>query len=83
MTAVARLDQLTRREHQVLALMAEGRSNGAIGEQGAGSGPVTGTWSVTVRAPRSSGTWTAAAVWHGNSVLLGDRSPSRTFRILR
>jgi len=33
MTTVARLDQLTRREHQVLALMAEGRSNGAIGEQ--------------------------------------------------
>jgi DNA-binding NarL/FixJ family response regulator len=31
MTAVARLDHLTRREHQVLALMAEGRSNGAIG----------------------------------------------------
>jgi len=33
MTTVARLDQLTRREHQVLGLMAEGRSNGAIGEQ--------------------------------------------------
>ena len=33
MTTVARLDQLTRREHQVLALMAEGRSNGAIGKQ--------------------------------------------------
>ena len=33
MTAVARLDRLTRREQQVLALMAEGRSNGAIGGQ--------------------------------------------------
>ncbi len=33
MTAVARLDRLTRREQQVLALMAEGRSDGAIGEQ--------------------------------------------------
>jgi DNA-binding NarL/FixJ family response regulator len=32
MTTVARLDRLTRREHEVLALMAEGRSNGAIGE---------------------------------------------------
>jgi DNA-binding NarL/FixJ family response regulator len=27
------LDRLTRREQQVLALMAEGRSNGAIGDQ--------------------------------------------------
>ena len=43
----------------------------------------TGSWTVTVKAPRKSGTWTAAAVWHGNSVLLGDRSPSRTFRIVR
>lgn len=43
----------------------------------------TGTWTVTVRAPRESGTWGAAAVWHGNSVLLGDRSPSRTFRIVK
>jgi len=43
----------------------------------------TGTWTVTVRAPRESGTWRAAAVWHGNSVLLGDRSPSRTFRIVK
>lgn len=33
MITAALLDQLTRREHQVLALMAEGRSNGAIGEQ--------------------------------------------------
>jgi DNA-binding NarL/FixJ family response regulator len=33
MTAVARLGRLTQREQQVLALMAEGRSNGAIGEQ--------------------------------------------------
>ena len=33
MKAATRLDQLTRREHQVLALMAEGRSNGAIGGQ--------------------------------------------------
>jgi DNA-binding CsgD family transcriptional regulator len=33
MTTVAGLDRLTRRERQVLALMAEGRSNGAIGEQ--------------------------------------------------
>jgi DNA-binding NarL/FixJ family response regulator len=33
MTAAALLDQLTRREHEVLALMAEGRSNGAIGKQ--------------------------------------------------
>jgi len=30
---LGRLDGLTRREHQVLALMAEGRSNGAIERQ--------------------------------------------------
>ena len=33
MTTLTRLDRLTRREKEVLALMAEGRSNGAIGEQ--------------------------------------------------
>ena len=33
MTTASQLDRLTRREHQVLALMAEGRSNLAIGEQ--------------------------------------------------
>jgi hypothetical protein len=43
----------------------------------------TGAWTVTVRAPRTPGAWTAAAVWHGNNVLLGDRSPSRSFHILR
>ncbi len=43
----------------------------------------TGAWTVTVRAPRTPGVWTAVAVWHGNNVLLGDRSPSRTFHVLR
>jgi DNA-binding NarL/FixJ family response regulator len=33
MTTLTQLDHLTRRERQVLALMAEGKSNGAIGDQ--------------------------------------------------
>ena len=42
----------------------------------------TGAWSVAHRAPRKPGRWTAVAVWHGNEVLLADRSASRPFRIV-
>jgi len=43
----------------------------------------TGTWSVKVRTPRKTGTWKVVATWGGNSRLLGDRSPGRSFRIVR
>jgi hypothetical protein len=33
MTTASRLDRLTRREHQELALMDEGRPNGALGDE--------------------------------------------------
>jgi hypothetical protein len=42
----------------------------------------TGTWTVAVRAPRKPGRWTAVAAWHGNDVVLADRSPSRPFRVV-
>jgi len=43
----------------------------------------TGTWSVSVRAPHKTGVWTAVAAWHGSSVLLGDHSLRRSFRVVR
>ena len=43
----------------------------------------TGVWQATVRAPLTTGKWTAVAVWSGNRTLLADRSPSRTFRVVR
>ena len=43
----------------------------------------TGAWTAVVRAPRTTGRWTAVATWHGNRVLLGDSSGSRTFRVTR
>jgi hypothetical protein len=43
----------------------------------------SGTWSVTVPAPRKTGAWSAVATWHGSSVVLGDHSASRGFRVVR
>jgi hypothetical protein len=43
----------------------------------------SGTWSVAVPAPRKTGRWSAVATWHGSSVVLGDRSASRGFRVVR
>jgi len=44
---------------------------------------VSGTWTASVRAPQKTGTWKAVAVWHGNHVLLGDHSATRSFRVVR
>jgi hypothetical protein len=43
----------------------------------------SGAWTAVVRAPQQTGRWKAVAAWHGNSVLLGGHSPSRTFRVVR
>jgi len=43
----------------------------------------SGAWTAVVRAPRKTGTWTAVAAWGGSSVLLGDHSRNRTFRVVR
>lgn len=43
----------------------------------------SGTWTATVRAPHKTGAWKAVAAWHGNHVLLGDHSASRSFRVVR
>jgi hypothetical protein len=43
----------------------------------------TGAWAARTGAPRNVGSWTAVAVWRGSSVVLGDRSPARTFRVVR
>ena len=43
----------------------------------------SGTWTANVRAPQQTGAWKAVAVWHGNHVLLGDHSATRSFRVVR
>jgi hypothetical protein len=42
-----------------------------------------GTWRVTFRAPRQTGIWKVKAVRPGTSLLLGDVSVTRAFRIRR